>query len=109
LFRAQKLDGLNVEYGIELQHGLVVNDQFVGGDSCTFEAIEGNKYEGACGIGSPSASQPCQVSDFALEGGSLSMQVLCQLLPLEIFPEQTAAVSAPTGISQPFEVKCSNL
>lgn len=109
LFRAQKLDGLNVEYGIELRHGLVVNNQFVGGDNCRFEAIEGNTYEGACGIGSPSASQPCQISDFVLEEGSLSMMILCQLLPLEIYPEQTATVSAPDGISQPFEVKCTNL
>jgi hypothetical protein len=109
LFRAQKLDGLDIEYGIELRNGLIVNNQFVGGDSCMFEAIEGNEYEGACGIGAPSASQPCQVSDFTLDGGSLSMKVLCQLLPLTVYPEQTASVTAPVGVSQPFEVKCHNL
>ncbi len=110
LVRAQKLDGLDVEYGIELSNGLIVNDEFVGGDGCVFKAIEGNTYQGACGSGAPSTSQPCQVTDFKASGGSVGLNILCHKLPLQAAPEeQTVSVTAPTGIAQPFVVKCSNL
>ncbi|MCB9707604.1 MAG: hypothetical protein H6714_02275 [Myxococcales bacterium] len=110
LLRAQKLNGLDVEYGIELSNGLIVNDEFVGGDGCVFKAIEGNTYQGACGSSAPSSSQPCQISDFKASGGSISLSILCKQLPLQAAPsEQTVSVTAPGGIGQPFSVKCSNL
>lgn len=108
LLSAKKLDGNEVEYGIELRNGLVVNNEFVGGDECVFKVIEGNQYEGACGTSAPSEDSPCQVSNFAASSESISLNILCQGLPLP-GTEQQVSVIAPTGISQPLAVTCKNL